>query len=46
MLSRDLIGLDVMVYISRKYNSREISAIELSSDCSCKEKSVRSSNMS
>ena len=43
--SRDLNGLVAMVY-EPLYHAREIATIKLSSGCSCKAKSVRSSNIS
>ena len=43
--SRDLIGLAVMAY-KPLYHSREIATIKLSSGCSWKAKSAKSSNIS
>ena len=43
--SRDLIGLAVMVH-KPLYHAREIATIKLSSGCSWKAKSARSSNIS
>ena len=45
MQFKGLIGLAAMVY-QPLYNGREIAAIKLSSSCSCKAKSARSSNIS
>ena len=41
----DLIGLAAMVY-EPLYHAREIETIKLSSNCSCKAKSAKSSNLS
>ena len=43
--SIDLIGLAAMVY-EPLYHAREIETIKLSSKCSCKAKSAKSSNIS
>ena len=42
---RDLIGLAAMVY-EPLYHAREIATIKLSSGCSCKAKSAKTSNIS